>query len=279
MKDKHRIFLALSKKEFMNNVRNKWIFALGLIFVGLILLTSAYGGMESRGEAGIKGFEFTMSVGTQMVLLLSSVVAIMLGYKSVVEDVESGNIGLLLTSKLNRRDIVAAKFLGLASVLAAAVIGGLAIGGIIIGVAASFEGGLDYFYFVILAFLFSMVYLSLSMMISSIVKKRSRALAGGIFLWVFFNIIYELVLFGILIASGWQIPDFEGGIYEITYPTWYWFAALTTPNETFYMGMSNILGWFNVPDVLSLSVISLVLLVWIAVPAVIAIKIFARKDL
>lgn len=279
MNHKQQTFLALVKKEFMNNVRNKWIFILGLIFVGVILLTSAYGGLETRGETGIKGYEFTMSVGHSIVILLCSVVAIMLGYKAVTEEVESGNMGLLLTSKLNRKDIVVAKFVGLGSVLFIAVIGGLGIGGLIIGLTASFEGGLDYLYFIMLALLFSLAYLALAFSISSIVKKRSHALTGGIFLWLFFNIIYDLVLFGILIASGWSLPDFEGGVFEFTYPAWYWFAGLTSPNMTYSAGVFNLLNGTDIPSTLNIPVITGVLIVWIVIPLWLTLYVFDRKNL
>ena len=270
--------MAIAKKEFMNNVRNKWVFILGIIFVGTILLVSAYGGMETRGEAGIRGFEFTINIGTSMVLLLSSVVAIMVGYKTVVEEVEDGNIGLLLTSELKRKEIVTAKFIGLSAVIASAIIGGLAIGGLVIGFAASFEGALDYLYFMILSFLFSLVFLSLAMLMSSLVKKKSHALAGGIFLWLFFNIIFELILFAILMARE-GMPDFAEGNFEFLFPEWYWFASLLSPNETFWMGVNVVLGRYNLPDILSLPVITVVLLLWIIVPLVLSLFIFERKDL
>ncbi|MFO7791468.1 MAG: ABC transporter permease subunit [Candidatus Saliniplasma sp.] len=278
MDSKHKKILAIAKKEFMNNVRNKWVFILGLVFVGLILLTSAYGGLESRGEAGIKGYEFTISVGSEMVVLLTSVVAIMLGYKTVVEEVESGNIGLLLTSELDRKEIVTAKFLGLSTVLTAAVVGGLAVGGVLIGIMASFEGALDYLYFMVLSLLFSLVFLSLAVLMSSVVKKKSHALAGGIFLWLFFNIVFELILFGVLVARE-GVPDLTGSQVEFVFPDWYWFASLLSPNETFSMGVRLIMERIDLPAILNLPFIVGSLLLWIIVPLALSLYIFERNDL
>ncbi len=124
------------------------------------LLTSAYGGLEARGdpEAEIRGFEFTFEVGQSMILLLASIVAIMLGYKAIVEEVASGNIGPLLASKLDQKEIVISKFLGLTGVLSTAIIGGLAIGGLGIGFSAGFDGGLNYIYFMVFSLLFALAY-------------------------------------------------------------------------------------------------------------------------
>lgn len=280
MNSKFNTMYALGKKEFMNKVRNKWILVLTLIFIGLILLVSAYGGLEARGdtEAEFRGFEFTIEIGQSMVIMLSSIVAIMLGYKAVVEEVESGNAGVLLTSSLHRKEIIISKFLGLAGVLSTSVIGGLGIGGLVIGFTAGFDGGLDYLYFVIISLLFSIAYLSIAIMISSIVKKKSRALAGGIFLWVYFNIIHELVLYGALFASGWS-PEDVMDMGQWTFPDWYWYASLSSPNEIFFLGVSRIQETFEIPDMLKIPSISISLIVWIAVPLIISMLIFNRKDL
>ncbi len=277
MDPKHKILLSVSKKEFMNNVRNKWIFVLTLIFVGSILLTSAYGGIEARGDAGIKGFEFTMRWGSSMVVLLIPIVAIMLGYKAIVDEVEAGNIGLILTSKLDRSRIVAAKFLGLAAVLSTAVVGGLAIGGLFIGIVSGFEGGLDYIYFVLFSLMLSLAYLTMAFTISAVVRKKTHALAGGIFLWVFFNIIYELVLFGVLIASGWELPD--GPFTELTFPDWFRYASLSNPSQVFELGVFGILDLANLPDLMNLPFLFFVLFLWIAIPLALSSLIFKKKDL
>jgi hypothetical protein len=37
----HQKVLAISKKEFMDNVRNKWVLALSMIFLLLVILISS----------------------------------------------------------------------------------------------------------------------------------------------------------------------------------------------------------------------------------------------
>lgn len=269
--------IALAKKEFMDNVRSKWVLILGILFVALILLISAYGGYQSRQEAGIKGYKFTISFASSIVVLLISIVAIIMGYKTLVSEVETNSIALILSSELSRKDVVLGKFLGLSSVLAVSIIGGLGIGGIVIGITSGFENLGIYIQFIFLSVLFSMTYLSISVMASSFVKKTSRGLAAGIMVWVFFNIIYDILLVAVLLVSGWELPTEIG---EIFYPDWYRYATLINPNGAFGMGASLITNSIsNQPEFIGLPMLIVIMLIWIFVPLLIGMLYFDKKDL
>lgn len=267
---------SLAKKEFMDNVRNKWVIILSVIFVGLILLISAYGGVRSREEEGFQGFEFTLNIGSSIVTLLISIVAILIAYNTLAQEVESHSLGLLLTSKMGRKDIVVGKFIGLSSVLCLSIIVGLGIGGMVIGISTGFEDFGIYLAFILISILFGMAYISISILMSSVVDKRSKALAGGIFIWIFFNIIWDLVLLGVLLASGWQFPT---ETIEVTYPGWYRFAGLINPNGAYSSGIALLTDSMDFPELLTVPLTAIALLVWIIVPIILSILIFENRDL
>ncbi|MFO7991783.1 MAG: ABC transporter permease subunit [Thermoplasmata archaeon] len=267
----------LAKKEFMDKVRNKWVLFIGITFVALILLLSAYGGVQSRNEAGLKGFEFTMKVGSSIVVLLISIVAVIMGYKTVVEEIESRSIALVLASELSREDVILAKFAGLSSVLSVSIFGGLGIGGLIIGITSGFGGAIDYLGFILFSVLFGCAYISIAILMSSFVSSTSRALAGGIFVWIFFNMIWDLVLLGILMATGWSFPTDLST--TITYPDWYWFSGAFNPNSAYGTAISRLTGSTGLPELLNLPLLFCVLMMWIIIPLIIAMYNFDRKDL
>lgn len=271
---RRKAIFALSKKEFMDNVRSRWVIILSILFVAMILLISAYGGTQTRQESGIKGFEFTINVASSIVVLLLSIVAIIMGYKTLVDEVESKSVGLLLTSELSRRDVVFGKFIGLASVLATSIIAGLGIGGIVIGVSSGFQDIDVYGKFMVVAILFSFTYLSISMLMSSMMKRTSRALAGGIFIWIFFNIIWDLVIFGMLAASE-GIPT-SG---DFSFPDWYRYVSSINPNSSFSMAANRLVGGVSLPSMLNLWTLIGILIVWIVVPMIIMVVIFNRRDM
>lgn len=271
---------ALIKKEFMDNIRNKWVIVLSILFVALILLISTYGGTTTREEVGIQGFKFTITMGRQLVVLLISIVAVILGKGAITNEVESKSIGLLLTTEIGRKDVVIGKFIGLGSVLATAIGIGLGTGGIIIGLSAGFEGVGLYGKFMLFSFLFAINYLSIALCMSAFVKQSSRALALGIFIWIFFNILWSLVLFAILIATGWELPTGPQVPGTPIFPDWYFFARLANPNMIFNTEITRLLSrGTTLPDLLDLPLLIGATLAWIFIPLLIAILGFNLKDL
>ncbi len=278
LKERTQAIFTLARKEFMDNVRNKWIIILSLIFVGLILLVSAYGGTQtSQQQEGFQGYRFTISIGSSLVVLLISIVAIILGYKAIIGEIQTKSIALILASDLGRADVVVGKFLGLASVLSICIFGGLGLGGIIIGVFSGFEDFNLYLGFIGFSFMFSLAYLAISLMMSTFVKKKSHALAGGIFIWIFFNIIWDLVRFGILVASGWEMPADPG--QTMTMPDWYYSMGALNPNSLYSMGLNRVLENADLPELLDTPLITICLLAWFVLPLVLSVLWLDRKDL
>ncbi len=272
--DKFSSILTLAKKEFMDNVRSKWILLLTAAFIGFILLVAVYQGYVQDSAS----FEDIIQYALSLVSMFFSLIAIMLGYNAITTEIESSSIGLLLTSKLDRKDILVGKFLGLASVLAFSIVVGLGLGGIINGISNGFDGGWNYLGFIFFSLMFSLAFLSISMMMSSLFKKNSRALAGGIFVWIFFNIIWSLVLTGIMVASG---VDFNGITSLSDYPKWYFIAGLGNPENILSYSTTTLLndGTTYLPDILRLELLTGSQLVWIIAPLLVAFLVFSRKDI
>ena len=277
MSKRSRAIFTLAKKEFMDNVRSKWVLVLTFVFIGLILLISAYGGVQAGREAGIKGYEFTINYGSSIVVIFISIVAIVMGYKTLVSEVESKSVGLLLTSEMDRKDIVIGKFIGLFVVLGVSIIGGLIIGGLVIGISESFENVDKYLYFILISLVFGITYLTISMFLSSVVNKQSRALAGGVFIWIFFTYILDLVLIGILIATGWELS--LDPTVSVTYPDWYHQAGILSPNRIYNMLTQRILEMGTLPDVITLPMLIISFILWVFIPLFMSIIIFDMKNM
>ena len=190
--------MAIAKKEFMDNWRNKWIIALTIIFASLTLIASYFG---TRGGVGWKEAGITIAVMMSITQILISIIGLMLGYATIVGEKNDGSLLLLLSYPVSRREIIIGKYLGLGAVLIVATVFGFGIAGIVIAINAGINIA-QYLLFIVASIMLGLAYLSIAMFISCIVKKRSTAIGTAIFVWFLFVLIWSIIMQGMLFATG-----------------------------------------------------------------------------
>lgn len=265
---------VIAKKEFMDNWRNKWIIATSAIFLILTLVTSYFStGKWSDIGSTIAGME-------TFVILLIPIISLMLGYATIAGEAERGSLSLILSYPINRKEVIIGKFFGLCLVVATTIFLGFGIAGIVIAIKAGIDAA-EYLSFLIASLLLSMSYISISILFSSLLKKRSTALGTAIFIWFLFSMIWGMILFGILVIKyGMDIIMQESWIA----PDWYYIAAMINPNQSFEMFVAaNVkplqhLQRIYLPSYCG-SFSPLVLILWIIIPLILAIFFFENRDL
>ncbi len=239
--------MSIAKKEFMDNWRNKWVLALSILFMILVIAFSYFGG-ATGGSVEFQGYADTVAAMSTIAAMFLPIIAIMLGYGSVISERENGSMGVVLGCPVSKFDVIIGKFLGLGSVLMATILIGFGVSGIIVGAIAGFEGGVEYFLFMMLTFIFAMFFLGFSIFMSTIANKRSTAIAGG--LVVFFSgMIAGMILFGLWIASGGDFgammdAAMTGGDMP-SFPDWYWAGMFFSFMDIYPMGAMLL---FNLTD-------------------------------
>ncbi|MFO7618126.1 MAG: ABC transporter permease subunit [Thermoplasmata archaeon] len=235
---------AIAKKEFMDNVRNKWVLALSMIFLLLVVLMSYFGGATSGGEVEFQGFKATVTSLSTIASMLLPIIAIMLGYSTVIGERENGSLGVVLGCPVSRFDVILGKFLGLGGVLAATIFLGFGVSGLIVGVLAGFADGLAYLLFLVLTVLFATFFLGFSIFMSAIASKRSTAIAGGLAIF-FSGMIAGTILFGIWVATGGDFGTMmeqamQGVMPQL--PDWYWGGMYFSFMDIYPMGAMDLFG-------------------------------------
>ncbi|MCK4366221.1 MAG: ABC transporter permease [Thermoplasmatales archaeon] len=251
--------ISIAKKEFMDNFRNNWIIGLSAIFAILALLASYF---SSRGQ-GWQDFESTTSTMMTPVQLLIPIIGLILGYATIVGEIEKGSMGSLLSHPVTRKEVILGKFLGLGSVISSTVLVGFGIAGVIIAVNVPNPDYVLYLLFIGASILLGLAFMSLALFFSSFFKSRSAAMGGAIFLWVFFTMFWQFLIFGILIAT------MERSSGPPAFPDWFYPIQLLNPTMTYSL--------IN-QDVLSIHWILLSLIAWTIIPMLIAFWIFKRRD-
>ena len=223
---------------------------------------------------------------TQLGSFLLSIVAFMLGYATIIGEIERGSMSALLSLSTNRLEIVVGKFLGLGAVLCLTILIGYGVAGIVIAFNISNVDYLEYLTFIGITMIFGLVFLTVALFFSTVFSKRSTALGGTIFLWFLFNIILPIVFVGLLATT----IDFTTATMESQFiaPDWYHVLNLFNPISVYStlititigpVQSSTGAGFIPNPSWYSTSLLLGVLLLWIFVFFILAIWRFQQKDI
>lgn len=271
---------GIAKKEILDNVRNKWIIILTIIFVSLTLVVSYFGSIFSQGW---QDFGATISGMMSLVQFLIPIIGLMLGYAAIIGEIEKGSMSSLISLPINRLEILLGKFLGLGGVLSFTTFIGFGVAGIVIAANVSNVNYVDYLAFIGSTILLGLVFVSLALFFSTLFKKRSTAMGGAILLWFLFNMILPLVFVGIMIAS----ISLEN-IASVGFPDWYYVLELFNPLSVYSAlvslnvgPVSTMQGAFSMsyPSFYSSGLMILILFIWIVSFLLLAFWRFDRRDI
>ena len=270
--------MIIAKKEVMDNIRNKWIIVLSIIFALLTLVVSYFGSIFSEGWQDLGT---TIAGMMSLVQFLVPIIALVLGYNAIIGEIERGSMSALLSQSTSRLEIVLGKFIGLGSILGITILVGFGIAGIIIALNVADTNFLDYLVFIASTILVGLVFLCLAIFFSTLFKKRTTAMGGAIFLWFLFNMILPIIYTGIMATTVGLSGLVEGKI-----PDWYHILNLTNP-LSIYGNLNSLALNINFSEQITISYPSFfsgelmagLLLVWIVIFSVLSIWRFNKKDI
>ncbi len=273
---------TVAKKEFADNVRNKWIIALIIIFAVMTLLASYMAGASAGQTLGDMGDTVLTLMSIAMVLV--PLIAIMLGYASISGECESGSMGILLSYPLRRVEVLFGKIIGLGLVIVVSTVVGFGISGIAIAAAAGTESGVAYMSFIGHTILTGFLYLSMSIMFSSIAKRRTTSLGMGVVLF-FWSMIYGMVVIGLYAATGGNVNIlFSGG--AVDFPDWLWASVVFSPMDMYQTALMlafELKGAFGIqiqtPWFFTETLFALVQILWIEIGLVLSYFFFEKRDI
>lgn len=269
---------TIAKKEFADNVRNKWILALIMIFVAMTLLASYVTG----GDSTFGGMEETVVTIISIAGVLIPLISIMLGYASISGECESGSMGILLSYPIRRGEILLGKVIGLGFVLVVSTVVGFGFGGVVIASVAGAEAIGAFLAFIGLTILTGFLYLSMAMLFSSLLKRRTTSLGAGVILF-FWSMIYGFIVFAIYAAGGGDLQSLMAGAVE--FPDWLWASIVFSPMDMYQMGvmlafnLEKVFGIaVDVPSFMSIGLVVMVQLLWIEIALALSYFSFERRD-
>ena len=196
--------LILTRKELRDARQNRWFLLYTLAFAGLALAL-AWLALSGVGTYGLAGFGRTGASLINLVLLIVPLMGLTLGALSLAGERERGTLLYLMTQPVAQIELLLGKFLGLALAVLITLVLGFGLSGVLI----AWKGGLtqagDYLSLVMLAFVLSLVSLSLGFLISAATRKSATAVGIALFLWLLLVFFGDLGLMGTALVMRLEI--------------------------------------------------------------------------
>lgn len=267
---------AIAAKEMRDALHNRWFLLDAGAFV-LLALGVSWLGLAAGGIDGLAGFGRTTAALINLVLLIVPLMGLSVGALSMAAERERGTLAALLSQPLTRLELLAGKWCGLAASLAAAILVGFGLPGVVMAIRGSSQDASAYLGLTGLSLLVGLAGLGLGMLLSCVVKSTAVATGLAIGIWLVLVFFGDLGLLGVGLAM--QLDSSSLLAVALVNPlTDFRIAAITTAGASpDTLGPAGLLlfaklGWWTAP------VLSAVLVAWGSLPLAGAYRLLRKGD-
>jgi Cu-processing system permease protein len=201
----------LIMREIKDAIGNKWLIGYAAA-LGLLGLAAAANGIGSSAGLGVQTFGRTTATLMNLCLLLSPLVAVLMGAATIAGERERGTLEHLLAQPLTRTRLLLGKHAGILSALSAATIAGFIPAGMLIGWSAGPSALASYALFPALASVIGVAMAGIGLLISVTSRTAVQAQGAGIMTWFLFVLLYDLILMGSLAFTAMPIEALAAGL-------------------------------------------------------------------
>jgi Cu-processing system permease protein len=207
-------------------------------------------------------------------------IALLLSFDAIVGEQERGTLMLLLSYPVARWQVVAGKGLGQVAILAVATVIGYGAA----GAALWLKAGVDaqawraFAAMVLTSIMLGASFVSIGGLASALVRERATAAGLALGVWLFFVLIYDTALLGVLVADQGRIVDKQVlDVLLLLNPAdaYRLFNMTASRSVSVYSGMAGP----GDPAALPPAAFIAVLAAWIVVPMALAMVAFRRRPL
>ena len=258
----HKKMLKIAKYVVYDILRNRFVLAY-LVF--LLVVSMSFFNMESDPA---KGMMSLLNIILIVLPLVSTVFATIHLYNSY-EFME-----LLLAQPLKRSDIFLGEYLGMAASLCIAF-------GIGVGVPVLlYDGSMRGFTLVVCGLLLTLAFVSLAFLAAVLSRDKARGIGLALLLWFFCTILYDgIVLMSMFAFSDYPLEKVIMGMAFLNPVDLARIAMLLQLDAAALMGYTGALFQHFFGSATGTGLSFLAMLVWIAGPLWLAVRIFRKKDI
>lgn len=233
--------LTVAKKDFQDSARSRWLWALSVLFIlfvgGLSYLFTSISGLGGVGQEDVTTVALLFALSGPSGFLVP-IIGIMISYKSIVGERESGTLKILLSLPHTRRDAILGKLLGRSLSLSIAILIGFVIGLAVFVIQVAELDMAAYASFLLLTLFFGVVYISIGVGLSSATGSTSKALALAVVFIVLFEFLWGFVPVVILfVVNGFDLEAVD----LVDQPEWAEFLGSIAPGTSYSNAAAAIL--------------------------------------
>ena len=271
--------LKLAMQEVRVGLRNRWVVATTLLLaalsLSLVLLGSAPTGAVDADPLAV----VVVSLAS-LTIFLVPLIALLLSFDAIVGEQERGTLMLLLSYPVARWQVVVGKALGQVCILGiATLLGyGVAAGALAIGHDTGALAWGAFAAMVLTSVMLGAAFVSMGVLASTLVRERATAAGLAVGAWLFFVLLYDTALLGILVADqGQRVTQEVLGVLLLLNPADVYRIFNMTANEgvAIYSGLAGPGSAAPLPT----GVLFAVLAAWVVAPLVLAIFVFRRRPI
>lgn len=264
------------EKEVRDGLTNRWLIGYAVLLAGLGLAATATG-LDSASGLAIQAFGRTTATLMNLCLLLSPLVAVVMGAALIASEQERGTLENLLAQPLTRSELLLGKYLGLLAALTAATAAGFVPAGVAIGVAAgpAFLG--HYLVFPTIAAFTAAAMSAIGLLISVASRSAVHAQGMAIVTWFGFVLLYDLVLMGSLALSGMPAEWLAAALVANPVDAARVLGVLALEPDLYLLGPAGAYLTVRLSAAGTAGVLVGALLLWALVPAMVAARKFSIR--
>lgn len=294
---------AVAKKDFQDSVRSWMFWGLSIFFFTLLValtgVVSYFGEDLAAQDVTTEVLVVFVSEITRLVLPL---IALILGWKAIAGERESGSIKILLSLPHSRKDVLLGKLIGRSAVLSLSLVVGFVLAAIIVAALLGSFDIVDYLGLLAMSILYGVAYTSIAVSLSSLTRSTTIAGAAMVGVFVLFYIVWNAITSalrllmdrGTISGESYTVETNEGPVELERLPDWAFFIESIDPGYAYNNALSIVTGaaesdldvqleavMFNgdIPFYLQDWFGFLILLFWIVVPIAVALYRFDQVDL
>lgn len=265
---------AIARKELSDKLKSRWVVVIAAGFAIFTVVISYFGGITS-GVSGVRSINATIASLTSLVTYFIPILALTLGGGIIADERDKGTLDIYMASSLTIGEFITGKFLGLALALILATVLGFGLSGIMLLLSLGMNIFSNYMVFILNSIVLGLIFLSLSFLVSVLFKERSRVIAFTVFLWLFFVLLYDLGLIGLLLASkGVAGKDIFSVLLFFNPVDLYRILNFLSIGELkVFLGLVSV----ELPVFMNMPVLWIVSVLWVVLPLIISYYAFRKR--